>query len=1308
MNNTDPFQQALHHHHAGQLAEARAAYERCLALSPNSPNTPHALTNLGSVCRRLGDLPAARDYLHRAIAVTPNDAVAHYNLGNLNGQEGKSNEAIANYRASLALPAGAAQHARTAYNLGLVLGQIGEIAQAELAYRYALAQDANHYEAKLNLATVLAVRGLITEAHQLGIELLAVQPNDSRVINNLANLEQDQGQIDAALALLRRAIALEPDRPQPRSNELLTLQYQPGISTDDIKAAAQAWGQWASARAQRILGRTPGRRFLTKPPGCPLRIGYVSGDLSLHPVGLYLQGVMEAHDPKQVIPVLYSNGSLRDDISASLIQSAQAKGGGFREVKDLDDLTLARQIEADEIDILVDLSGHTGKPRLAMFALRPASVQITWLGYFATTGLPAIDFIVADPYQAPEGSEAQFTERVLRLPHNRFCYRPVPFAPDVTPPPCQSRGYITFGSYNNTAKLNDAVLATWADILNAVPHSRLILKWRTFADANYRTHITTFFTVKGIDPARIELRPMSIHRELLAEYADIDIALDPFPFSGGQTSCETLWMGIPIITWAQDRMVSRQTLSFLVHLNLADLAVTDRAAYIAKAVALANDPPRLIRLRETLRDTFRSSVLCDVARFTRDLEAGYRLMWNQIRTECALASAKRGIALRAAGASVEARIDAYREAVNLAPEIGLYAANLASALGDAQQFEEAEHYARQAIETSPERFETWFNLGIALAGQNRITEAAAAYAQSAQRIEDTRPVLPDPACPLVVILQGAGQAWSRGREPLRAAQCFKAALDAHGPSPTDARAHLLGAFGETLAALYKHPEAEAAFREALAITPDDPGQLTNLGNILAAQRRYDGARQCYERVLALDPKLAGAYSNLGTVWQSLGDNDRAIDWHRQALDRDPTLVPVWSNLAAAMTYSLTRSPAEVRSALSEFDEKVARPLHDAQPHGNDPNPQRRLKIGYVSPDFRKHAVAYFALPLLEGHNKAQVEVFCYHNHLQNDEWTTRFKSAADHWRVAVAMSDAQLATQIRADGIDILIDLAGHTENNRLLTFAMKPAPVQVTWMGYVTTTGMTAMDWRITHADADPAGCDADYAEKLVRLPGTMWCYRPLPDMPAVSPAPTFTKGHITFGSFNRYSKNSTAVLAAWADILNRVKDSRLLICVPEGEIRQQMAQFFNERGIDPARIDAFAKVDHPTFWKLHGEVDIALDPFPFGGGTTTCETLWLGVPLITCTGKAGGDFAPRFASRMGYAFLNNIGHPELAADSIADYIDKAVALANDRERLTTLRQILRNQMASAPLTDEKRFVQEMETAYRSMWLEWLQQHPN
>jgi protein O-GlcNAc transferase len=300
------------------------------------------------------------------------------------------------------------------------------------------------------------------------------------------------------------------------------------------------------------------------------------------------------------------------------------------------------------------------------------------------------------------------------------------------------------------------------------------------------------------------------------------------------------------------------------------------------------------------------------------------------------------------------------------------------------------------------------------------------------------------------------------------------------------------------------------------------------------------------------------------------------------------------------------------------------------------------------------------------------------------------------------LSDDQMCERIRQDGIDILVDLSGHTLNNRLKVFARKPAPVQVTWMGYVTTTGLSAMDYRLTHEDADPLGSENEYTEQLVRLPGTMWCFRPLPGMPPVAPPPFQRKGHITFGAFNRYSKVRKELIDCWIAIVAAVPASRLVMCIPEGRIRNEVAARFLRGGVQPQRLTFFSKLEHDRFWALHADVDIALDPFPFNGGTTTCETLWLGVPVVTCTGGPG-SFTPRFASRMGAAFLKAVQLAELVTHNEADYVATAVALAGDPERLSRLRAGLRSRMAESALTDEARFVREVEAAYRSMWHSWL-----
>ena len=329
--------------------------------------------------------------------------------------------------------------------------------------------------------------------------------------------------------------------------------------------------------------------------------------------------MLKVHDPARVVPFAYSAAAANDWVTQAVRSACQ-----WRDVFALDDEALAAQIRADGIDVLVDLSGHTAGSRLTVFAHRPAPIQVSWLGYFATTGLPVIDAVLMDAWHVPPGAEDQFTEPVVRLPAGRLCYTPVPFAPEGTvAPPSARNGFITFGSFNNTAKLNPQVLNLWAQLLAAVPRSRLILKWRTFQDEAFRQEVTQSFEKRGIAGARIELRGASFHAAMLNEYADIDIALDTFPFTGGLTSCEALWMGVPVITWPQGRAVSRQTFAFLSAIGLPELAAANAGDYVSKAAALGADAPRLLELRGRLRARMNASSLCDVPGFTRTLEDAF-------------------------------------------------------------------------------------------------------------------------------------------------------------------------------------------------------------------------------------------------------------------------------------------------------------------------------------------------------------------------------------------------------------------------------------------------------------------------------------------------------------------------------------------------------------------------------------------------------------------------------------------------------------------------------------------------------------
>lgn len=480
-------------------------------------------------------------------------------------------------------------------------------------------------EALLAVASMLSSFGYVEAARQCCQRVLAFAPENLCAVAVLANLARDRGSHAESRRLYADLLQRLPDDPGVRHNALMSLEYDPDASDGERLARAEEWGAWA----MNIAGGPRLRPTMPLVQGRPLRIGYVSADFCQHTVGLFVKDIIGSHDRRNVIPYAYSVGKVSDWVTEAIRKTCE-----FRDVAAFDDSLLAHQIRDDAIDVLVDLSGHTAGSRLAVFAHRPAPVQVSWLGYFATTGLSAIDAVLLDAWQAPPGIESQFVEPIIRLRGGRFCYTPVHFAPaQVAPPPAVAKGSITFGSFNNTGKLNDGVLSLWARVLAAVPDSRLILKWRTFQDPGMREALRGTFAKLGIAPDRIELRGASFHADLLKEYADVDIALDPFPFTGGLTSCEALWMGVPVVTWPQSRVVSRQTHAFLSAIGLCELSAKDADDYIRIAVGLAKGHKRLAALRSSLRDKMLASPLCDVRRLAGALEEAFFALVGQFATK---------------------------------------------------------------------------------------------------------------------------------------------------------------------------------------------------------------------------------------------------------------------------------------------------------------------------------------------------------------------------------------------------------------------------------------------------------------------------------------------------------------------------------------------------------------------------------------------------------------------------------------------------------------------------------------------------
>ena len=523
---------------------------------------------------------------------------------------------------------------------------------------------------------------------------------------------------------------------------------------------------------------------------------------------------------------------------------------------------------------------------------------------------------------------------------------------------------------------------------------------------------------------------------------------------------------------------------------------------------------------------------------------------------------------------------------------------------------------------------------------------------------------------------------------------------------------ILGADPENAEALFftgvlRHQESR--YQEALdfmlrgiAKLPGVANLHYNLGKLYDDLERYPEAIVEYRRAIEINPNHILAHNNLGLALREIGQFDLAIESLTRAVVLQPTTQKLVQNLVSTLNYAPDMQPADIFASHEHFGQQFERPIaRFARRAGENKNSARPLRIGYVSPDFRQHSVAHFIEPVLAAHDKKKFEVFCYYNDTVSDDTTLRIQSLVPHWRVIAELSDHIAARKVQEDQIDILVDLAGHTNRNSLMMFARKPAPVQVTWLGYPNTTGFSCMDYRITDALCDPVGMtDSLHTEKLIRLPDCFSCFTPPAQSPTIGALPARNGGEIMFGSFNYFIKMNEQVIETWARILARVANSRLTLkyrSLNSESVQTVVRTAFAKHGVTRERLvllgnDA-SQLDHLA---RYNSIDIALDPFPYNGTTTTCDALWMGVPVIALAGRT-------HVARVGVSQLTNIGLSELIAADVDSYVDIAVALANDLPRLTQLRGSLRERMKTSPLMDAPRFTRNLERAFHEMWLTHL-----
>jgi predicted O-linked N-acetylglucosamine transferase (SPINDLY family) len=635
------------------------------------------------------------------------------------------------------------------------------------------------------------------------------------------------------------------------------------------------------------------------------------------------------------------------------------------------------------------------------------------------------------------------------------------------------------------------------------------------------------------------------------------------------------------------------------------------------------------------------------------------------------------------GGRIDIAVDLIRRAIALQPDFTEAYCNLGNALKDKGQLDDAIAAYRQALAIKPDFAEAHYNLGNALREKGQLDAAIAAYQQASA-------LRPD----FAEAFNNLGNALNENGQFVAAIAACRQAI-ALRPNYAEA----LNNLGNALKENGQFDGAIAACRRAIAVRPNYPQAHYNLGNALRAKGQVDEAIAAYRQAIALKPNYAEVHNNLGTALAVEGQLDSAIAAYRQAIALRPGFSDAHSNLIFSMHFCPDYDANAIAQELCRWNRQHAEPLSQfIQPHCNDRSPDRPLRIGYLSPDLREHVVGRSLLPLLLQHDRGQFQIFCYSNVRCPDAVTSQLQQHADDWRNIVGLSDDQAAGQIREDRIDILVDLTLHTADSRLLVFARKPAPVQVTYLGYCASTGLSAMDYRLSDPHMDPPDADVScYSEKTVRLPRTYWCYQPGGPTDEPSPPPVVKEGFVTFGCLNNFAKVSPAALDLWARILLAAPDSRMILHAHPGTHREDVMRKMQRAGVAPHRLGFVGKQPWAEYVQTYSQIDIALDPFPYGGGITTCDALWMGVPVVTLSGQTA-------VGRGGRSILSNLGLPELIAFNADQYVQIAIDLARNREQLVSLRQSMRDRMITSPLMDAQGFVRELEAAYRRMWRTWCE----
>ncbi len=1189
----------------------------------------------------------------------PTDHDAQLKMANWLCQQGRLDEAVKNYLLALSMQP---NHAETYSRLGDILRQLGYLKEAESYCRQAIALQPDLASSHNYLGIALHAQSKFSQAKISYQQALVLKPDWADAYNNLAYTLQAQGYLDEAEDCYQKLLTLAPNLAAAMDiHRLHLLTLDVTVEAQHLFAQHVAFGEQFEAPL-RVDWQAHNN---SKEPMRCLQVGFVSGDLNAHALTSFLEPVFKKLAQKQGLSLHAYCTQMRGD---EVNQRLHTYFAHWHDVANLSEPQLANKIRADGIDILFDLSGHTTQNRLLTFARKPAPIQVSWLGYLGTTGLQAMDYYLCDRYWIPPGElDWQFTEKLALLP-TAVVFEPTENTPLIGPLPALEKGYVTFGSFNRLNKINPSVMTLWSMLLCSIPTARMVLA--NIPEERQEALIQSF-SQEGVAPSRLTFYPRSNMPDYLALHHQVDFCLDTFPHSGGATTAYAAWMGVPTLSLAGETPASRFGATEMHHLGLDSFIATSIEDYVEKGCYWASHVEELAALRAQMRARFEASPLGQTQNFADNFETLLRTMWQRWCNDLPVTTFEIEVAKVEPTDQVEpgaqelatladlSRQKNYPEAQALAqllvsrfPEHGFAWKILGAVLHSSGKLDEALLIKKKTVELRPDDDEAHFNLACEFDQQGYLEEAVESYFSSLR-------IKPDQAA-------------------------------AYNNAGT-----ILKTFG-------LFADAEIYFRQAIALDTNMASAHNNLGATLHAQGHYAQAQTSYRLALVLKPDWAEAYNNLAITLKDQGDWSEAEACYRKALALKPSWAAAHSNFLYCLSHDVQIEAQQLLAEHVAFGEQFEPALRaDWQAHHNVKDSARCLQIGFVSGDLNDHALTSFLEPAFKGlAQKQTLSLHAYDTNTNKDQATQRLQTYFAHWHDVANLSEAELADKIRADGIDILFDLSGHTARNRLLTFARKPAPIQVSWLGYLGTTGLQAMDYYLCDPYWIPPGeLDWQFTEKLAYLP-TAVIFQPYEQAPTVNSLPALENSYVTFGSFNRINKLNASVIILWSMLLRSIPTARMVLGAIPVDSQAALIQSFAQEGIEQNRLTFYPRTKTPDYLALHHQIDICLDTFPFGGGATTAHAAWMGIPTLSLAGETP-------ASRLGATEMHHLGLDEFIANSIEDYVEKGCYWAAHLDELATVRANMRALLMASPLGQHETFVDNFETLLRTLWQRWCNDLP-